>query len=71
MFSNVPAALPILKAPATMAPTVDGPIIHFPFSLAMAAISLAYLSGIPSAIMAMVRIESVSKACMVVGYAER
>ncbi len=71
MFSIVPAAFPILKQPALTPPTVAGPMIHFPFALARAAIRRDWRSGIPSAITAIVRMVGMSRACTVTSYAER
>ena len=65
MFSRVPPAFPILKAPAAIPPTVAGPIIHLPSAFALAAISLASLSGIPSAVIAIVLIVGILRASLV------
>ena len=62
---------PILNAPALNPPTVAGPIIHFFFLLASIAIILSFLSGMPSAITAIVLIVGVLRASIVVSNAER
>ena len=56
MLSVIPPVLPILKHPDLIPPTVAGPITATPFSLALLMRTLVQFSGMPSAIMAMVRI---------------
>jgi hypothetical protein len=71
MLSIVPAVFPILKEPALSPPTVAGPMIHFCFALAVAAMIRVCRSGMPSAMTAIVRIVSVAMASIVESKAER
>lgn len=56
ILSIIPPVLPILKQPGLTPPTVAGPIMETPFSFANLIKIRVMFSGIPSAIMAIVRI---------------
>lgn len=56
ILSIIPPVLPILKEPGFKPPTVAGPMIVTFFLLAIRINFLVMFSGIPSAIMAIVRI---------------
>ena len=69
MLSSMPPVLPILKQPGLMPPTVAGPMTVTCFSAAMAFSFRVRFSGIPSAMMAMVRIykkqQEIKQTCSV------
>ncbi|MPC18271.1 hypothetical protein E2C01_011149 [Portunus trituberculatus] len=56
MLSIMPPVLPILKQPGLIPPTVAGPIIDTPNSVAFLIRIRVMFSGMPSAMMAIVRI---------------
>src|SRR4030065_2110566 len=70
MFSIVPPALPVLKQPAFIPPTVAGPMITFPRALALAVTNFIRLSGTPSAIITIVRICGMANASSEEGAAD-